>query len=75
LATGLDAGGAAGFIGLDICVVGCVAGCVTTVEGFFTGGVVAGSNEFGFVVGVEVTVGESFAAAGLVTVAGFNVFC
>jgi hypothetical protein len=66
----LDAVGAAGFIGLDICVVGCVA----AIEGFFTGGAAAGSNGFGF--GVEVTpMAESFAAAGLVMVAGFNVFC
>ena len=72
MATGLDAGGAAGFVGLDIGVVG----CVTAVEGFFTGGAAAGSNEFGFGLGVEVTlIAESFAAAGLVTVAGFKVFC
>ena len=72
----MDAGGAAGFIGLDICVAGCVAAWVAAVDGFFTGGVVAGSNEFGFGFGVEMTpMAESFAAAGLVIVAGFNVFC
>jgi len=70
LATGLDAGGAAGFVGLDIGVVAWVA----ATEGFLTGGAARGSNGFGF--GVEVRLrAESFAAAGLVMVAGFNVFC
>jgi hypothetical protein len=69
----LDAGGAADFIGLDTCA----AGCVAAVGGFFTGAA-AGSNGFCFDLGVGVEVrlrAESFVAAGLVTVAGFNVFC
>ena len=71
MAAGLDAGGAASLIGLDTCA----AGCVAAVEGFFTG-VTAGSNGFGLGLGVEVRLrAESFAAAGLVTAAGFNVFC
>jgi hypothetical protein len=69
LATGLDAGSAVGFIGLGVCV----AACVAAVEVFLTGSVAAG-NEFDF--DVELTlIAESFAAAGFVAVAGFNVFC
>ena len=61
-------------MGLDMGVVGCVAAWVAAAEGFFTGGAAPGSNGFGF--GVEVRLrAESFAAAGLVMVAGFNVFC